>query len=143
MKNEHKGILVVIALIVLLIIGISDCGSNTTPSADTSSVPSASAGAPSASAGLPSASAEAPSSSAADAPSSVLGNSPTVATSSPPPPQTTAPAAPAHCYPISNEGTCYEPGEFCRKVDHGASGLAGDGKRIVCEDNDGWRWEPV
>jgi hypothetical protein len=69
----------------------------------------------------------------------------------PPPPHTTAPAAapappartkPAGCYPLSNEGTCYEPGEFCRKVDHGASGVAGDGKAITCEDNDGWRWEP-
>ena len=25
----------------------------------------------------------------------------------------------------------------------GASGVAGDGKKIVCEDNNGWRWEPV
>lgn len=47
------------------------------------------------------------------------------------------------CYPLSDEGTCYEPGEFCRDSDHGVSGLAGDGERIVCEDNDGWRWEPV
>lgn len=74
----------------------------------------------------------------------------------PPPPHTTAPAAapappaatkpavpkPAGCYPLSNEGTCYEPGEFCRKVDHGSSGVAGDGEAITCEDNNGWRWEP-
>jgi hypothetical protein len=33
------------------------------------------------------------------------------------PPPTTPPAASqpaASCYPISDEGTCYEPGEFCR-----------------------------
>lgn len=51
-------------------------------------------------------------------------------------------AASAGCHPLSNEGTCYEPGEFCRTTDHGISGVAGDGKVITCEDNDGWRWEP-
>jgi hypothetical protein len=56
------------------------------------------------------------------------------------PPTTTAPAA---CSPLSDEGTCYEPGEYCRDSDHGMSGVAGDGKSIACEDNDGWRWEPV
>jgi hypothetical protein len=35
-------------------------------------------------------------------------------------------------YPLSNEGTCYEPGEFCRTADHGKSGVPGDGKRITC-----------
>jgi hypothetical protein len=54
-----------------------------------------------------------------------------------------APPSATSCYPLSNEGTCYEPGEFCRNSDHGASGLAGDGEKIMCEDNDGWRWEPV
>jgi hypothetical protein len=49
----------------------------------------------------------------------------------------------ASCYPLSDEGTCYEPGEFCRDSDHGATGLAGDGETIMCEDNDGWRWEPA
>jgi hypothetical protein len=47
------------------------------------------------------------------------------------------------CYPLTSGGNCYEPGEFCRKGDHGAHGIAGDGKAIVCEDNNGWRWEPV
>jgi hypothetical protein len=56
------------------------------------------------------------------------------------PPAATAPAA---CSPLSDEGTCYEPGEYCRDSDHGMSGVAGDGKSIACEDNDGWRWEPV
>jgi hypothetical protein len=64
---------------------------------------------------------------------------------------TVAPAAvapaPSHaatqsgCYPHSSKGTCYEPGEYCPKADHGESGIAGDGKSITCEDVDGWRWE--
>jgi hypothetical protein len=61
-------------------------------------------------------------------------------------PPTSAPAPPpptaASCYPLSDEGTCYEPGEFCRDSDHGLTGVAGDGEKIICEDNDGWRWEP-
>ena len=52
-------------------------------------------------------------------------------------------AAPASCHPLTNAGNCYEPGEYCRDADHGASGVAGDGKAITCEDNDGWRWEPA
>lgn len=57
-------------------------------------------------------------------------------TAAPPPP-------PASCHPLTNSGHCYEPGEFCRKTDHGASGVAGDGEAITCEDNNGWRWEPT
>jgi hypothetical protein len=69
----------------------------------------------------------------------------------PPTPAKTTPAAAsapsvstarASCSPLTNGGNCYEPGEFCRKSDHGSSGVAGDGKAITCEDNDGWRWEP-
>ncbi len=64
-----------------------------------------------------------------------------------PSPSTTAPTAapstPSGCYPLSDENTCYEPGEYCRDSDHGASGVAGDGESIICEDNDGWRWEPA
>lgn len=68
---------------------------------------------------------------------------PTQPTASPSPaPAPPAPTA-ASCYPISDEGTCYEPGEFCRDDDHGVSGVAGDGESIICEDNDGWRWEPA
>jgi hypothetical protein len=55
---------------------------------------------------------------------------------------TAAPSTSSGCYPISDEGTCYEPGEYCRDSDHGVSGVAGDGESITCEDNDGWRWEP-
>lgn len=71
----------------------------------------------------------------------------TVPSAVPAPPQTTAPAAapttPSGCHPLTNGGNCYEPGEFCRNSDHGVAGVAGDGKTIRCEDNDGWRWEPV
>ena len=58
---------------------------------------------------------------------------------SPPPP----PPPPAACHPLSSKGTCYEPGEYCSDADHGVTGVAGNGEAIVCEDNDGWRWEPV
>jgi len=47
------------------------------------------------------------------------------------------------CHPLTSGGKCYEPGEYCRSTDHDVTGLAGDGKVIVCWDNDGWRWEPV
>ena len=46
------------------------------------------------------------------------------------------------CYPLTNRGNCYEPGEYCRNSDHGARGVAGNGETITCEDNNGWRWEP-
>jgi hypothetical protein len=49
----------------------------------------------------------------------------------------------AGCYPTSDEGTCYQPGEYCRDNDHGVTGVAGDGETITCEYNDGWRWEPA
>jgi hypothetical protein len=64
--------------------------------------------------------------------------------SSPPPPPPTSPAS-VHraCHPLTNGGNCYEPGEFCRKTDHGVTGVAGNGETIRCEDNNGWRWEPV
>lgn len=64
-------------------------------------------------------------------------------TSPPSPAPAPPPATATSCYPLSDEGTCYEPGEFCRDDDHGVTGLAGDGETIICEDNDGWRWEPA
>jgi hypothetical protein len=57
------------------------------------------------------------------------------------PTPTSSPSAPSTCYPLSDEGTCYEPGEYCRDSDQGTSGIAGDGESITCLDNDGWRWE--
>lgn len=54
-----------------------------------------------------------------------------------------SPTQPQSCYPLTHSGNCYEPGEYCRNSDHGMTGIAGDGKRITCEDNNGWRWEPT
>ena len=51
-------------------------------------------------------------------------------------------ASPAACYPIDDEGGCYEPGEYCRDDDHGMTGRAGNGLTITCEYDDGWYWEP-
>jgi hypothetical protein len=65
------------------------------------------------------------------------------ASPSPSPTQALPPPTAAACYPLSNSGTCYEPGEFCRESDHGVSGVAGDGQKIICQDNNGWRWEPA
>jgi hypothetical protein len=66
---------------------------------------------------------------------------PPTTSTAPPPPPTSAPAS--SCTPLSNEGTCYEPGEYCRVSDHGAAGVAGNGEPITCENNNGWRWEPT
>jgi hypothetical protein len=52
-------------------------------------------------------------------------------------------ATPAGCRPLTNQGRCYEPGEYCRGSNHGGAGRAGDGRAIICEDMDGWRWEPA
>jgi cardiolipin synthase A/B len=61
---------------------------------------------------------------------------PTSTTPKPPTPASTG----ASCHPVTDGGNCYEPGEYCRDDDHGAHGVAGDGKSITCEDDDGWRW---
>lgn len=60
----------------------------------------------------------------------------------PAPAPTPTPTPSQACYPLTNGGNCYEPGEYCRNSDHGAIGVAGDGESIVCADNNGWRWEP-
>jgi hypothetical protein len=52
-------------------------------------------------------------------------------------------SAPAGCYPLTNSGNCYEPGEYCRNSDHGMIGRAGNGETIICRYNNGWRWEPA
>jgi hypothetical protein len=44
---------------------------------------------------------------------------------------------------VTSSGNCYEPGEYCPNADHGLTGVAGDGEAIVCEYNNGWRWEPA
>ena len=69
---------------------------------------------------------------------------PPAAAPAPSPPAASPPAAsPASCHPLSDEDTCYEPGEYCRDSDQGMTGVAGDGASIICEDNDGLRWEPT
>jgi hypothetical protein len=133
-KKQHKRGLAVVGFIILLVSIISNCSSNSAPNGNNSPIPSGVA-----------------SGSPVGSPSGSPVGSPTVAASSAPAPaplpSTTAPAAapstPSGCYPLSDEGTCYEPGEYCRDSDHGASGVAGDGESIICEDNDGWRWEPA
>ena len=52
-------------------------------------------------------------------------------------------AVPASCYPVSDSGTRYRPGEFCRTSDHGATGRTADGEAIVCRYKGVWRWEPA
>jgi hypothetical protein len=56
------------------------------------------------------------------------------------PASSAAPAA-ASCYPRTSGGNCYRAGEYCRTADRGASGIAGNGERITCENRNGWRWE--
>lgn len=70
-------------------------------------------------------------------------NAPPPPTNAAPPPTNAPPPPPAGCYPLSDEGTCYKPGEFCRDSDHGMTGRTADGEQIICENNDGWRWEPA
>jgi len=55
-----------------------------------------------------------------------------------------APApTPARCHPIAASGNCYKPGDFCSHADAGMTGVAGNGEKIICEKNKGWRWEPA
>ncbi len=62
-------------------------------------------------------------------------------TQAPQPAQTTAQAQ--SCYPLTNGGNCYRPGEYCRTSDRGTSGIDANGDAIKCEDVNGWRWERV
>ena len=59
-----------------------------------------------------------------------------------PAPAAAAPASASSCSPQTKSGNCYQPGELCRKSDHGVSGTTADGECIQCENNDDWRWEP-
>lgn len=62
-------------------------------------------------------------------------------TQAPQPAPTTAQAQ--SCYPLTDGGNCYKPGEYCRKSDHGATGIDANGDAIKCEYNNRWRWERV
>jgi cardiolipin synthase A/B len=65
--------------------------------------------------------------------------------------QTTSPSAPVtvaaspspqSCHPLTDGGNCYRQGEYCRDDDHGATGVAGDGETITCEEIGAiWEWE--
>lgn len=81
---------------------------------------------------------------------------PPTVTSPPRSPVTTRPAAPvttrpvrppvtatpsSGCY-VDPEGNCYRAGEFCPDALHGQT-VRGESGLIICEDNDGWRWEPA
>ncbi len=68
---------------------------------------------------------------------------PTPTPTPPPTPPTAPPPTPTSCHPKTSSGNCYEPGEYCSNAEHGMSGVAGDGEAIVCEDDNGWRWEPA
>jgi hypothetical protein len=68
---------------------------------------------------------------------------PPVPTPAPAPTPAAAPPPPSGCYPKASSGNCYEPGEFCSQADAGMSGVAGDGEAIICENNNGLRWEPA
>ena len=43
--------------------------------------------------------------------------------------------------PLTNTGKCYAPGQYCRNSDRDKSGVAGNGEKIVCKNQNGWRWE--
>jgi hypothetical protein len=66
---------------------------------------------------------------------------PSSAAPPPPPPSSAAPAA--GCHPLTPSGHCYEPGEYCPTADAGQTGVAGDGKTIVCVLESGrYHWHP-
>jgi cytoskeletal protein RodZ len=161
LKKEQKAGAAVIGFAALVIIGIASGGGQTTPAGNTSAIASASAlasavGSPMATTATATATAPRPTATATKAKAKVkpkprrtavrpAAPAPTRSRmeATPSSPSATAPAAGPSCYPLTNGGNCYEPGEFCRESDHGVSGVAGDGERIVCADNDGWRWEPA
>jgi hypothetical protein len=142
-RSLVRGSLVLLALAAVVIVGAVGCGNAAAgytpagPSAHDAATPAASRPSPTR---TPTAT-HAPAPAAAPAPAQTPSPPPAPAPVPPPPAASTAPAA--GCYPLSDEGTCYEPGEFCRDDDHGTTGVAGDGETIECEDNDGWRWVPV
>lgn len=45
------------------------------------------------------------------------------------------------CYPTSSSGNCYRAGEYCPHSDIGMTGSDASGDPIVCENNNGYRWE--
>jgi hypothetical protein len=137
-RSPSRGGLALVALAAAVVVAAAGCSPNGATPAGSQSSPAATA--------TPVASEP-----AQPTPSPTPAQAPTPApaqTTAPPPapapaPPAASPAPATSCYPISDEGTCYEPGEYCRDDDHGITGVAGDGESIECEDNDGWRWEPL
>jgi len=132
----HRARAIAVAAIVPLAIAACNPGSSVTPPPQQQAATTTPSPAPSPTPSATAAQARPPAPSA-PAPEPTQQTTPPAPPPPPPPPTTQA------CYPLSDEGTCYEPGEYCRDDDHGATGMAGDGETITCEDNDGWRWEPA
>lgn len=59
----------------------------------------------------------------------------------PTPTPSPVPSTSAACHPLDSKGNCYKAGEYCPNADHGMHGIAQNGEPIVCEDDNGWRWE--
>jgi hypothetical protein len=129
---------------LLIIIGVAAClatkpASDVTPASSAAPTP-----APTHATTPAAAKPKAPAKLAPAVPSTVQAAAPAKPSNQQPSPTAAPPPPPkASCYPLSDENTCYEPGEYCRDSDHGKSGVAGDGKAIICEDDDGWRWAPA
>jgi hypothetical protein len=136
-----RGSLVLLALAAVLVVGAAACGTasnDPTPGGPQPSGPPPTSTSQRTLTSTPTPT-QPPPSPAAPAPAQTT-SPPSAPAPAPPAPSQ---AQPASCYPLSDEGTCYEPGEFCRDDDHGMTGVAGDGEAIECENNDGWRWEPL
>jgi hypothetical protein len=128
------------ALIVLLVVIIVATNKSNTPAAATS----LSSPGPSPTNSVVSTPAPKPTLTLTTAPPTLPATAPAAPPVAPAAPPVTAAAPPAAaCSPQTSSGNCYKPGEFCPKSDHDASGVAGDGENITCENNDGWRWEPA
>ena len=146
MKPPRAGLLGLAAIVMTFAVG---CASSATPGAPKSSGIATSSAASASAHTTPPAAHKATVKSTAHTAAPVVSSAPAATYVAPPqpkaaPPQTTAAPPPqAGCYPLTNGGNCYEPGEFCRTSDHGVTGVAGDGKAIKCEYNNGWRWEPI
>ncbi len=146
MKKEQKVGIAVVGIIVLIIVGIVNGGGKSTPASSVSPIASASALASAVASPPATTTSASPAAAAAKAKAKSRRTTVRPATSAaakskkaapPPPSPTTAPAAapstPTGCYPLTNGGKCYKPGEYCRNSDHGMSVVAGDGERITCE----------
>jgi hypothetical protein len=121
--------LATLALVALLAVGCGSAGTST-PQLAPSSATSTSVPAP-----VTSTSAPAPVTST---------SAPSFTTSTSAPRSSTAvptPSTAASCYPLTNTGKCYAPGQYCRNSDRDKSGVAGNGEKIVCKNQNGWRWE--